>query len=104
MTQEIVLGKLGQPIEWIKREPLRALLFATIIATLVYFFGIVPLFIRGLFIRGASSVFAWAWQAWNPGMNQEHSKLVPLIFLWLIFYHRHDIARAPKEGSNKGLF
>jgi exosortase len=90
--------------DFVRREPLSALLLATIIATLVYFFGIVPLFIRGIFIHGASSVFAWAWQAWNPGMNQEHSKLVPLIFLWLIFYHRHDIARAPKESSNKGLF
>lgn len=89
--------------DFVRREPLSAFLLATIIATLVYFFGIVPLFIRGIFIHGASSVVAWAWQAWNPGMNQEHSKLVPLIFLWLIFYHRHDIARASKEGSNKGL-
>ena len=91
------------PIGAIKREPLSALFLATIVATFVYFFGIVPLFIRGTFIHGASSVFAWAWQAWNPGANQEHSKVVPLVFLWLIFYHRRQIAAAPKEGSNTGL-
>jgi exosortase len=55
-------------------------------------------------VHGASSVFAWAWQAWNPTANQEHSKAVPLVFLWLIFYHRKQIAAAPKEGSNVGLF
>jgi exosortase len=91
------------PIDAIKREPLTALLIATLLATLVYFFGFVPLFIRGIFIHGTSSVLAWAWQAWNPGMNQEHSKLVPLIFFGLIFYHRKEIAAAPKKGSNAGL-
>src|ERR1700693_3876816 len=91
------------PIGAIKREPLSALLLATIVATLVYFFGGAPLFIRGIFVHGASSVFAWAWQAWNPGANQEHSKVVPLVFLWLIFYHRKQIAAAPKEGANTGL-
>ena len=90
--------------DFLRREPLGALLLATILATFIYFFGVAPLFIRGIFIHGASSVFAWAWQAWNPGMNQEHSKLVPLIFLWLIFYHRKQLAAAPKEGSNAGLF
>ena len=94
---------MWSPIGAIKREPLSALLLATIVATLVYFFGGAPLFIRGIFVHGASSVFAWAWQAWNPGANQEHSKVVPLVFLWLIFYHRKQIAAAPKEGSNTGL-
>jgi exosortase len=89
--------------DFVRREPLSALLLATTIATLIYFFAFVPLFVRGIFIHGAGSVVAWAWQAWNPGANQEHSKLVPLIFLWLIFYHRKKIAAAPKEGSNIGL-
>ena len=89
--------------DFIKREPLSALLLATIVATFVYFFGIVPLFVRGIFIHGASSVFAWAWQAWNPTGNQEHSKVVPLIFIGLIWYHRKKIAAAPKQGDNRGL-
>src|ERR1700719_1525394 len=89
--------------DFARREPFSALLLAAIVASLVYFFGVVPLFIRGIFVHGTSSVFAWAWQAWNPGANQEHSKVVPLVFLWLIFYHRKQIEAAPKEGSNRGL-
>ena len=54
-------------------------------------------------MNGASSVFAWAWQAWNPTANQEHSKIVPLIFLGLIWHHRKQIAAAPKQGDNRGL-
>jgi exosortase len=82
---------------------LEALLLVTLIATLIYFFGFVPLFIKGTFVNGVCSTAAWAWQAWNPGMNQEHSKLVPFISLGLIWYHREKIRQAPKQGSNKGL-
>src|SRR2546423_3241893 len=89
--------------ESIRREPVSALLLATLVVTFVYFFAVVPLFIRGIFISGACSVFAWAWQAWNPGANQEHSKLVPVIFAGLIWYHRKEIARATKSGDDKGL-
>ncbi len=89
--------------DFVRREPLSALLIATVIATFVYFFGFAPLFIRGTFMNGTSSVVAWAWQAWSPTANQEHSRLVPLIFLWLIYYHRKEIAAAPKKGSNTGL-
>jgi exosortase len=90
--------------DFVRREPLSALLLATVVATFVYFFGVIPLFVRGTFIHGASSVFAWAWQAWNPGANQDHSKIVPLIFLGLIWYHRKKLAAAPKAGDNRGLF
>lgn len=75
------------------------------IATLVYFFGFAPLFIRGTFISGTSSTAGWAWQAWTsgPGGNQEHSRLVPLISLALVWYHRKEIQNAVKRGSNKGI-
>ena len=90
-------------INWVKTNPACALLICTLLATFVYFFGIVPLFIKGTFVNGACSVFAWAWQAWNPVANQEHSKIVPLFFAGLIWYHRKEIARASKAGSNSGL-
>jgi exosortase len=90
-------------LNWVKANPASALLVCTLLTTFVYFFGVVPLFIRGTFISGACSVFAWAWQAWNPGANQEHSKIVPLVFVGLIWYHRKEIARASKTGSNNGL-
>jgi exosortase len=73
------------------------------LATLVYFFGVMPLFVRGTFDRGLASTAAWAWQAWNPGTNQEHSRLVPFIFLGLLFYHRDKLRAAAGAGSNWGL-
>ena len=88
---------------WVKRAPVAALLLCSILATLVYFFGFLHLFVKGTFISGLSSTAAWAWQAWTPAMNQEHSKLVPFISLGLVWYHREEIRRAPKHGSNKGL-
>jgi hypothetical protein len=38
--------------ESIRRDPVSEILIVTIIATFVYFFGFVPLFIKGLFVRG----------------------------------------------------
>lgn len=90
-------------LNWVRREPLAALLLASILATLVYFLGYLPLFVRGTFINGVCSTAVWAWQAWNPGMNQEHSKLVPFISVALVWYHREKIRAAMKQGSSKGL-
>jgi exosortase len=89
--------------DFVRREPLSALLLATILATFVYFFAFVPLFLKGTFVSGACSTIAWAWQAWNPQSNQEHSKLVPFISLALVIYHRKQIRAASKRGSNQGL-
>jgi len=91
--------------ESVRREPLSALLLATILATFVYFFGFAPLFIRGIFVSGTGSIADWAWQAWTsgPAGNQEHSRLVPLISLGLVWYHRKEIKNAIKLGSNSGL-
>jgi exosortase len=91
--------------ESIRREPFSALLLATIVATFVYFFGFAPLFIKGTFASGTASIAAWAWQAWTsgPAGDQEHSRLVPLISLGLVWYHRKEIKNAVKLGSNKGL-
>lgn len=86
-----------------KLDARAVLLLLGIGATLVYFFGFVPLFVRGAFNQGVSSTAAWAWQAWNPTANQEHSKLVPLIALALAWYHRKKIREAEKHGLNSGL-
>jgi exosortase len=88
---------------WVKGNPVAALLVFTIFATLTVFFGFVPLFVRGVSASGVRSTAAWAWQAWNPEMNQEHSKLVPLISLALILYHRGRINQAAKKGVDQGL-
>lgn len=101
MTETTKRNWFQQITESIRREPLSALLIATIVATLVYFFGFVPLFIKGVFVSGMGSVASWAWQAWTG--NQEHSRFVPLIALGLVWYHRKEIKNAEKFGSNRGL-
>lgn len=79
------------------------LLLGSIGTTLVVFYGIVPLFIKGVYSAGLVSVAAWSWQAWNPSMNQEHSKLVPFISLFLVWYHRRQLREAIKAPANGGL-
>jgi len=81
--------------DFIKREPLSALLIATILATLVYFFGFLS-----LFTNGRLSTAIWAWQAWTPETNYEHAKLVPLIVLFLI-WHDRDKLKAAQLGSSR---
>jgi exosortase len=94
------LGQLGRDLwEWSRRNPLQAFLFAAAVATIVYFFGFLP-----LYANRAQSIWTWAWMRFLPQYNQEHSKLIPLIVLFLVWYHRDDIRNAPKQGNNFGLF
>ena len=88
--------------DWFKNEPLSAFLVASIVATLVVFFGFVPLFIKGVFSAGLTSTAGWAWQAW-AGEEQAHSKLVLFISIALVCYHWKEIRIAPKRGANWGL-
>ena len=83
-------------LDWIRDNPGRAILLAAIAATFVYFYGF-------LAIYAGRPIAEWAWIRWKPEYNQEHSKLVPAVFLFLIWYHRKALAAAPKEGSNWGI-
>jgi exosortase len=90
----IVAGQSA--VAWMKRNPLSALLLATIAGTLVYFYGFLPLY-------ADRTIANWAWIRYLPEYNQEHSKLIPFVFFFLVWYHRKALAEAPKEGSNWGL-
>ncbi|MEO5721228.1 MAG: exosortase/archaeosortase family protein, partial [Chthoniobacterales bacterium] len=73
-----------------------AFLLASVAATFVYFYGILPLY-AGL------PIGHWAWLRYKPEYNQEHSKLIPAVFLFLLWYHRESLTKARKAGSNWGL-
>ncbi len=88
---------------WARRQPAQVFLVVALFATVTYFYGFLGLFVQGIYSHGVASVLNWAWQAWNPTANQEHSKLVPLIFLVLLWLARDKIRQAPKSGSNAGL-
>lgn len=91
-------------IQWCRLEPVATGLVFTILGTLVYFFGAVH-----LFTNGTLTTARWTWEAWNgaPGMktdgSQTHSNFVPLLSLYLVYYHWQEIRKTPKAGSNKGL-
>src|SRR5713101_22936 len=85
------------PRNWLKRDPIAVLLFLTIVATLVYFFGFVK-----LFMNGGLSTLTWAWQAWNPETNYEHAKIIPFITLFLIWHARNKLKVAPISSSRGG--
>jgi exosortase len=79
------------------REPVSALLLATIIVTFVYFFGWLH-----LFTNGRLSTWTWAWQAWTPETNYEHAKIIPIIVAFLIWYDRDKLKNAPLGSSRWG--
>jgi exosortase len=86
-------------IEWIKTNPLSAAVICTIVATLVYFFGFL-----NLFMNGRVSTAAWAWQAWNPETNYEHAKIIPLLVLIFIWLSRAKLKAARLSSSRWGWF
>ncbi len=84
---------------WCVQNPIPALLMLTIIGSLCGFFGLAK-----LFVNGSQTTLHWALAAWNGGENQSHSSMVPLISLFLVWYHRDSIRKATKAGSNRGMF
>lgn len=83
--------------EFVRREPVSALLLATVVVTFVYFFGWLH-----LFTNGRLSTWTWAWQAWNPETNYEHAKIIPLVVAFLIWYDRDKLKNAPVGSSRWG--
>jgi exosortase len=95
----IELARIGRDLaNWARRNPFRATLLAAVLALIVYFFG----FLR-LYANQSQAIWPWAWIRFLPQYNQEHSKLIPLIVLFVVWYHREKIREVPKEGSNLGL-
>ena len=81
---------------WTLLDFLKVALLLGIAGTLYYFYGVIHLY-QGL------PLSQWSWARFDVRYNSEHGKLVPLIFAFLVWYHREDIAKAKKEGCNQGL-
>ena len=85
-------------LAWGRREPLAALLIASCVAALVYFFGFFK-----IFINGTESAAVWTWWAANAENNQEHARLVLPISIFLVWYHRGRLTAARKQPWPPGL-
>jgi len=95
---EDLAGDLALLKDWTLQNPLQALLGVVFLVTLGSFFTIPK-----LFVNGSQTTLHWALSAWSGGENQSHSSMVPLISLFLVWYHRDEIRKTPKVGSNRGL-
>lgn len=82
----------------IKRRPIEACLLIATAALLVYFYGFLP-----LYGKQPIPIWSWAWLRFVPQYNQEHSKIIPLLIAFLLWYHREAIRSAHKRGDNIGL-
>ena len=91
-------GLLRSFLTWIRNRPAQAFLFFAVTATVVYFFG----FLR-LYANQSQPIWEWAWLRFLPQYNQEHSKLIPFLVLFLLWHHREKVRAATKKGSNLGL-
>ena len=93
-----VYGEFMDFVNWCRQNPVAMALGIALVATLAFFFGALH-----LFVNNSETAAVWAWLAWNPEQNQEHSKLVPLISLYLAWCHRDEILKAKKQGAPLGL-
>ena len=84
--------------KWCAENTGAALLLAGIVATLVYFFGVIQ-----PFVNGSQSAAMWAWRGWNEENELTHGWMVPLVTIGLIWFHRMELRRAAKGGSILGM-
>jgi len=91
-------GEFMDFVAWSRKNPLPVALGVAILATLAFFFGALH-----LFVNGSETTAFWAWKAWVPEQNQEHSKVVPIIALYLVWIHKEEVFKARKQGAPLGL-
>jgi exosortase len=88
----------GRIFDWVRREPASAALTAALFVTVIYYFGLYRVFSNGM--QSASS---WAAAAWNPENDLEHGWVIFPAALTIAWWHRKELAAAPKSTSWAGL-
>jgi exosortase len=86
-------------LRWAQAKPLAAALLVACLATFVWFFFFVP-----IWVNGKESTARWALKAWGPASGEQfHGRFVALAAIALVWYRRERFFAAPKAGSNWGL-
>jgi exosortase len=83
---------------WGRRNPIDALLAAGIFAVLAYFFGCYH-----VFVNGEQTAADWTTRAWNAENDLEYGWLILPAALFIVWWHRAELAAAPKGASLPGL-
>jgi exosortase len=89
-------------LAWIRADPAAAAALAGIVATILIFYTLVPIF-PTTDQRSGLTVFQWARAAWNPETHYEHGPLVPIIVLILIWNALPKLVGAAPRSSAAGL-
>ena len=85
--------------KWCAAQPLQTALLAGSIATLVWFFCFVH-----IWVNGAQTTLEWSLHAWNHGNGEQyHGRFVPLASIVFVWLRRGRYVAAPKQASNWGL-
>ena len=90
---------LRRAVDWMRGEPIQALLMAGLLATVVYFFGFYK-----VFMNGTESPAVWTARSWNSENDLEHGFLIFPAALFIVWYHRDALRAAKKHPSMAGLF
>ncbi len=92
--------KPTDPLSWIKKNPVEALLLAGIVGTFLYFYAWIQLY--GNFRE--QSVFKWIWAVCGKKeYDYSHGRFIPFVMAFLIWRSRHKIAQAPRRSDWWGL-
>ncbi len=93
-------GEAGSRLlRWGREQPAQAALLAACLATFAYFY-----FFHHVWVLGTQSTAWWAYMAWNfAGGEQFHGHFPFFVSLYLVWFHRREIAEAPKSSSWWGL-
>ena len=84
---------------WCAEKPAQLVLLVGCLATLVWFFFFVP-----IWVSGTQTTVVWAMKAWDHGTGEQyHCRFVPLVSIFLVWYRRERYAAAVKSPSNWGL-
>ena len=90
------LSRFGR---WCAAQPLQAALLAGSLATFVWFF-----FFVHIWVNGEETTLKWAMKAWSHKSGEQyHGRFVPLVSIFLIWLRRARYLAAPKSPSNWGL-
>lgn len=92
----MLLGRLGR---WCRGNPVAALLLATLLGVLGYFY-----FGLKAFMAMHHSAAQWIMSGWNAENDQEHCWGIIPVAAGLVLLRWREIAAMPKKGGNSGLW
>jgi exosortase len=85
--------------DWARQEPRAAMWLGAFGLAIIFFFGLLP-----LFLSYSMTAFRWVWQAWNPETNYEHGVLIPWIALFLLLHALPKLRGLPVGSSRWGIW